>query len=63
MPMTTQPVVDMERLPTKNLERNKPSLDGYGAANGNGVGVAAKPRPAAVFLHKRLMLRKKDPVP
>jgi hypothetical protein len=56
-------VVDMERLLTKNFERNKPSLDGYGAANGNGVGVAAKPRPAAVFLHKRLMLRKKDPGP
>jgi len=31
----------MEQLLTKKFERNKPSLDGYGAANGNGVGVTA----------------------
>ena len=34
-PRTTQPVVDIGLL-KKNLERNKPSLDGKPAANGNG---------------------------
>jgi hypothetical protein len=49
----------MERL-LKNFEPNNPSLDGYGAANGNRVGVR---RPAAGNSHNRLILQKKDPGP
>jgi hypothetical protein len=49
----------METL-LKNFEPNNPSLGGYGAANGNRVGVR---RSAAEDSHNRLILRKKDPGP
>ena len=41
-PRTIQPVVDMKRLQggRRLVERNKSTLDGIGAANGNRVGVA-----------------------
>ena len=41
-PRTIQPVVDMKRLQggKRLVERNKSTLDGIAAANGNRVGVA-----------------------
>jgi hypothetical protein len=49
----------MARL-LKNFEPNNFSLDGYGAANGNQVGVR---RLAVENSHKRLISQKKDPGP
>ena len=50
--------------PEKKLERNKPSLDGMRAANGNRVGVSGGNRRLARSIsHNRLMLQKKDPEP
>jgi len=51
----------MERLLKKKFERNKPSLERCGAANGNQVGLQAGRRLARSISHNRLMLQKKDP--